>query len=176
MDSPFPTSTVDIGGVAISVAGPRHDRRLARRRRSSSGSSSASRSSASRCAPSAINPSESRLVGVRVSWMLGARLGARRGARRGRGADRRADAVPRPEHDAGDPDLRVRGGRARRDRLARLGAVVGGLILGVGLNLLGTYVDFVGTELRLPVALAVILVVLLVRPAGLFGRAVVRRV
>ena len=52
------------------------------------------------------------------------------------------------------------------------GAVVGGLLLGVGLNLLGVYVDFIGADLRLPAALAVILVVLLVRPSGLFGRAV----
>jgi branched-chain amino acid transport system permease protein len=57
-----------------------------------------------------------------------------------------------------------------------VGAVVGGLLLGVTLNLLGTYVHFVTSELRLPVALAVLLVVLLLRPAGLFGRAIVRRV
>ena len=31
-----------------------------------------------------------------------------------------------------------------------VGAVVGGLILGVAVNLLGTYVDFLGAELRLP--------------------------
>jgi branched-chain amino acid transport system permease protein len=46
-----------------------------------------------------------------------------------------------------------------------LGAVVGGLVLGVGLNLLGTYVDAVGTDLRLPVTFAIIVLVLLVRPA-----------
>ena len=57
-----------------------------------------------------------------------------------------------------------------------VGAVVGGLILGVGLNLLGAYVDFVGADLRLPVALLVILVVLLVRPAGLFGKPEVKKV
>jgi branched-chain amino acid transport system permease protein len=57
-----------------------------------------------------------------------------------------------------------------------LGAVVGSLLLGVLVNLIGTYVDWIGTELRLPVALAVILGVLLVRPAGLFGHATVRRV
>jgi branched-chain amino acid transport system permease protein len=57
-----------------------------------------------------------------------------------------------------------------------LGAVVGGLLLGVGINLLGTYVDFVGAELRLPAALAVLLLVLVVRPAGLFGHVAVRRV
>ena len=54
------------------------------------------------------------------------------------------------------------------------GAVVGSLSLGVFLNLLGTYVDFVGTDLRLPVALGVILGVLLVKPTGLFGRTALR--
>jgi branched-chain amino acid transport system permease protein len=57
-----------------------------------------------------------------------------------------------------------------------VGAVVGGLALGVGLNLLGAYVSFVKPELHLPVALAVLLVVLLVRPAGLLGKVTVRRV
>jgi branched-chain amino acid transport system permease protein len=56
-----------------------------------------------------------------------------------------------------------------------LGAVVGGLTLGVTLNLLTAYAD-VPTSLRLPVALSLILVVLLVRPAGLFGKLAVRRV
>jgi len=56
------------------------------------------------------------------------------------------------------------------------GAVVGTLLLGVFVNLIGTYVDWIGTDLRLPVALAVILGVLLVRPAGLFGRSAARRV
>jgi branched-chain amino acid transport system permease protein len=57
-----------------------------------------------------------------------------------------------------------------------VGAVVGGLTLGVVINLLGSYVNFVGQELRLPTALAVLLLVLVVRPTGLFGRVVVRRV
>jgi len=57
-----------------------------------------------------------------------------------------------------------------------LGAVVGGLALGVGLNLVSTYVGFVGDELKLPFAFVVILAVLLVKPTGLFGRATVRRV
>ena len=56
------------------------------------------------------------------------------------------------------------------------GAVVGGLALGVLLNLIGVYVDFVGAELKLPAALLVILVVLLVRPSGLFGKPEVKRV
>ena len=57
-----------------------------------------------------------------------------------------------------------------------IGAVVGGLVLGVVINLLGTYVDWIGNELRLAAALAIIVVVLLVRPAGLFGRVTVQRV
>ena len=57
-----------------------------------------------------------------------------------------------------------------------VGAVVGGLALGVFLNLLGQYVGFATSELRLPIAFAVLLVVLLVKPTGLFGRRQVRRV
>jgi branched-chain amino acid transport system permease protein len=57
-----------------------------------------------------------------------------------------------------------------------VGAVVGGLLIGVVINLLGAYVDFVGQELRLPTALAVLLLVLVIRPSGLFGRVVVRKV
>jgi branched-chain amino acid transport system permease protein len=43
-------------------------------------------------------------------------------------------------------------------------------------NLVGTYVKFIGTELKLTVALAMILIVLVVRPSGLFGRVAVHRV
>ena len=56
------------------------------------------------------------------------------------------------------------------------GAVIGGLALGVGINLLATYVDFVTSELELPVAFAILIGVLLLRPAGVFGRVVARRV
>ena len=57
-----------------------------------------------------------------------------------------------------------------------LGAVVGSLLLGVFINLIGNYVNWVGNVLKLPVALAVILGVLLVRPEGIFGRPKVRKV
>jgi branched-chain amino acid transport system permease protein len=57
-----------------------------------------------------------------------------------------------------------------------LGAVVGGLTLGVTINLLGTYVHAIGATLQLPVALAILLLVLIVRPSGLLGRTAVRRV
>lgn len=56
------------------------------------------------------------------------------------------------------------------------GAVVGGFLVGVIENLAGTYIPFIGTELKLTVALLIIVGVLLVRPSGLFGHAIVRRV
>ncbi len=55
-----------------------------------------------------------------------------------------------------------------------LGAVIGGFLVGVLENLFGAYV--VGTELKLTVALIIIVAVLLLKPAGLFGRAVQTRV
>jgi branched-chain amino acid transport system permease protein len=57
-----------------------------------------------------------------------------------------------------------------------VGAVLGGFIVGVVENLVGTYVSFIGTELKLTVALAMIIIVLLVKPSGLLGRTVVKRV
>lgn len=57
-----------------------------------------------------------------------------------------------------------------------LGAVVGGFLVGVFENLVGTYIPGVGNELKLPIALALIIVVLVIKPSGLFGRAIVQRV
>jgi len=124
---------------------------------------------------SALNPDASRLVGVRVSWMLaiGWGLAAVLGAVAG--------MMTAPTVFL-DPNMMqavliyafaaaVLGGID-----SPFGAVAGGLMLGVGLNLIGTYVDFVGAGLRLPVALLIILVVLLVKPAGLFGKPITRRV
>jgi branched-chain amino acid transport system permease protein len=54
------------------------------------------------------------------------------------------------------------------------GAVAGGLLLGVLENLAGAYV--VGTDLKLTLALVIIVGVLIVRPSGLFGKTVVSRV
>ena len=123
----------------------------------------------------AVNPTESRLVGVPVAWMLalGWGLAAVLGAISG--------MMIAPVVFL-DPNMMqavliyafaaaVLGGID-----SPVGAVVGGLLLGVLLNLVGTYIDWVGGQLRLATALAVILVVLLVRPAGLFGRAAVQRV
>ena len=56
-----------------------------------------------------------------------------------------------------------------------LGALIGGWIVGIAEGLAGTYVDFIGSDLKILVPLAVILVVLLFRPTGLFGSAEVAR-
>jgi branched-chain amino acid transport system permease protein len=57
-----------------------------------------------------------------------------------------------------------------------LGAVLGGFLVGVFENLVGTYVPGVGNELKLPIALALIVIVLVVKPTGLMGHTVVKRV
>jgi branched-chain amino acid transport system permease protein len=56
------------------------------------------------------------------------------------------------------------------------GAVVGGLAIGVSLNLVVGYVPQISSELQLPFAFVVLLAILLVKPSGLFGRREVRRV
>jgi branched-chain amino acid transport system permease protein len=166
--SPFPSRVLDIGGVAISLQ--------------DIGTIAVSLGTvvilwgffqltkvglALRAA--AVNPDEARLVGVRVplllglGWGLAAVLGAIAGV------------LTAPSLSSLDPNMMqpiliyafaaaVLGGID-----SPLGAVVGGLLLGVGLNLIGAYVGFVGADLKLPVALLVILVVLLVKPSGIFG-------
>jgi branched-chain amino acid transport system permease protein len=57
-----------------------------------------------------------------------------------------------------------------------LGAVVGGLIVGVAENMAATFVPWIGADLKVVVALVVIFATLLVRPSGLFGRRSVVRV
>jgi branched-chain amino acid transport system permease protein len=123
----------------------------------------------------ALNRDSSELVGVRVGWMLafGWGLAAVLGAVAG--------MMVAPILFL-DPNMMqvillyafaaaVLGGLD-----SPIGAVVGGLLLGVGITLLGRYVGFVGDTLKLPAALLVILLVLVVKPNGLFGRVAVRRV
>jgi branched-chain amino acid transport system permease protein len=173
-DSPFPNRTIDIAGVAVSIQ--------------DIGTFCVCLATvllvwlffrfttvglAMRAV--AVNPDSSRLMGVRVGWMLalGWGLAAVLGAVAGMMA---APTVFL------DPDMMlviliyafaaaVLGGID-----SPVGAVVGGLILGVIVNLLGRYVGFVGQQLRLPSALALLLLVLLIRPQGLFGHVRVRRV
>jgi branched-chain amino acid transport system permease protein len=49
------------------------------------------------------------------------------------------------------------------------GAVIGGWIIGVAETLAGDYIGWIGSDLTILVPLAIIFVVLLVRPNGLFG-------
>ena len=123
----------------------------------------------------ALNPEASRLVGVRVSWMLalGWGLAAVLGAVSGMMI---APVVFLDPNMMQTVLLYALAAAILGGMDSPIGAVVGGLALGVILNLTGAYVDFIGGTLRLPVALAVILLVLLVRPSGLFGRAAVRKV
>ena len=54
------------------------------------------------------------------------------------------------------------------------GAILGGLVLGIGENLLGAYVT--GNELKLTIALVLMFAILVVRPQGLLGGKAVQRV
>ena len=123
----------------------------------------------------AVNPDEARLVGVRVpsmlalGWGLAAVLGAIAGVMA-------APSLFLEPNMMQTVLLYAFAAAVLGGMDSPLGAVVGGLLLGVLLNLVGTYVHWIGGELRLATALAVILAVLLVRPSGLFGRAAARRV
>lgn len=57
-----------------------------------------------------------------------------------------------------------------------VGALVGGLLVGVLENLAGTYVDIIGNDFKQAVALVIIMAVLLLKPEGLFGSRTVARV
>ncbi|VTU18972.1 MULTISPECIES: branched-chain amino acid ABC transporter permease [unclassified Variovorax] len=122
---------------------------------------------------SAENPVSSRLAGIPVSWMLS--LGWGLSALIGAVAGLMVAPVVFLEPN-------MMGGVLIYAFAAALlggidnpwGAVAGGLIVGVIENLAGTYV--VGTELKLSLALLLIVGVLLVRPSGIFGRKLVARV
>ncbi len=123
----------------------------------------------------AVNPVEARLVGVRVGamlavgWGLAAALGAIAGVMA-------APSLFLEPNMMQTVLLYAFAAAVLGGAESPLGAVLGGLLLGVLLNLVGTYVHWIGGELRLATALAVILAILLVRPSGLFGRVLVRRV
>ena len=121
------------------------------------------------------NPDSSRLVGIRVGWMLalGWGLAAAIGAVAG--------MMVAPIIFL-DPSMMF-GVLLYGFASALLGginnpggAVAGGFIVGVLENLLGAYVPFIGNELKLTVALFIIVVVVIFRPGGLFGRVAVSRV
>jgi branched-chain amino acid transport system permease protein len=173
-DGPFSTRTIDVGGVPISV----QDVGIVvvsfvlvallglffRFTKLGLGMRAA-----------AINPASSRLVGVRVGWMLafGWGLAAVLGAVSGMMI---APVVFLDPNMMQTVLLYAFAAAILGGLDSPLGAVVGGLLLGLTINLLGRYVDWIGSTLKLPVALALILVLLLVKPGGLFSRVAVRRV
>jgi branched-chain amino acid transport system permease protein len=57
-----------------------------------------------------------------------------------------------------------------------LGAVVAAWFIGVVENLAAAYIDIIGNDLKIAVPFLVMIVILIVRPQGLFGRKVVVRV
>jgi len=57
-----------------------------------------------------------------------------------------------------------------------LGAVVAAWFIGVIENLAGAYIDVIGNDLKIAVPFLVMIIILIVRPQGLFGRKVVVRV
>ena len=121
------------------------------------------------------NPVSSRLCGIRVSWMLalGWGLAAAFGAVAGMMV---APVVFLDPNMMVGIQIYAFAAATVGGFTSPLGAVVGGFLVGVTENLVGTYVSFIGTELKFSVALAMIIIVLLVRPTGLFGRTTIRRV
>jgi branched-chain amino acid transport system permease protein len=121
------------------------------------------------------HPEASRLLGVRVSWMLA--LGWGLAAAVGAVSGIMVAPVLFLEPNMMQSIIIYAFAAAVLGGIeSPLGAVIGGLIVGVTVNLAGAYLPFVGGDLELAVALAIIIGVLLVRPNGLFGRPSVRRV
>ncbi len=128
---------------------------------------------AMRAAPSV--PESARLVGVNTSWMIA--LGWGRAAATGSIAGMMIAPVVFLEPNMMLGVLIYGFAAAVLGGLTSpLGAVVGGFLVGIFENLVGTYIPGVGNELKLPIALALIVTVLVVKPAGLFGRPIVKRV
>ena len=123
----------------------------------------------------ALRPAAASLVGVRVDWMLaiGWGLAAVLGAVAGLMTEPSQFLTPTMMQAI---LLYAFAAAVLGGLESPAGAVVGGLAIGVFLNLVGQYVGFASSELRLPIAFAVLLVVLLLKPTGLFGRRQVRRV
>ena len=123
----------------------------------------------------AANPESARLVGIRVGWMtaLGWGLAAAIGAV---GGMLIAPVVFLEPNMMFGVLLYGFAGAVLGGLTSPAGAVIGGFAVGVIENLAGTFIPYVGRDLKLTIALVVIVAVLMVRPSGIFGRAVVSRV
>ena len=123
----------------------------------------------------AANPDSARLVGIRVGWMIA--LGWGMAAAIGAVAGMLIAPVVFLE-----PNMMLSillygfAGAVVGGLTSPGGAVVGGFSVGVIENLAGTYIPYVGNELKLSIALALIVLVLTIKPSGLFGRRLVTRV
>ncbi len=119
------------------------------------------------------NPVSSRLVGIRVGWMLA--LGWGLAAAIGSTAGMMIAPMVFLEPNMMSGILLYAFAAALVGGIdSPGGAVFGGFLVGILENLLGAY--WIGTELKLSVALLLIVAVLTIRPAGLFGKVIVTRV
>jgi len=123
----------------------------------------------------AANPESARLAGIRVGWMNA--LGWGMAAAIGSVAGMLIAPVVFLE-----PNMMLSillygfAGAVVGGLTSPGGAVLGGFAVGVIENLAGTYIPVVGREMKLSIALCIIVAVLCVKPSGLFGRPVVTRV
>ena len=123
----------------------------------------------------AVMPESARLVGINTSWMIA--LGWGMAAAIGSIAGMLIAPVVFLEPNMMGGVLIYGFAAAVVGGLSSpLGAVIGGFLVGIFENLVGTYIPGVGNELKLPIALALIITVLVVKPHGLFGRTIVKRV
>jgi branched-chain amino acid transport system permease protein len=119
------------------------------------------------------NPESSRLVGIRVGWMLA--LGWGLAAAIGAVAGMMVAPIVYLDPNMMSGVLLYAFAAALVGGIDNpWGAVFGGFLVGVLENVLGAFV--IGNELKLSVALVLIVGVLLVRPSGLFGKVHVTRV
>ena len=121
----------------------------------------------------AFNPTSSRLVGVRVGWMLALGWGLAAAIGAVAGCMVAPIVFLDPNMMAGIL-LYAFAGALLGGIDNPLGAVLGGFLVGIIENLGGAYI--VGTELKLTMALVIIVAVLTVKPSGLMGRKVYSRV
>jgi branched-chain amino acid transport system permease protein len=119
------------------------------------------------------SPASARLCGIRVGYMLaiGWGLAAAIGATAGIMV---APVLFLDPNMMGGVLLYAFAGALLGGITSPVGAVIGGLVVGVTENLVGTYL--IASQLKLTVALALIVLVLVFKPNGLFGTAIVRRV
>jgi branched-chain amino acid transport system permease protein len=119
------------------------------------------------------NPVSSRLVGIRVGWMLA--LGWGLAAAVGAVAGMMIAPIVYLDPNMMSGILLYAFAAALLGGIdSPGGAVLGGFVVGVLENVLGAFV--IGNELKLSVALVLIIGVLLVKPSGFFGKVHVTRV